>query len=95
MFLHIYYEQCLRIKYAYEYEDMMDNRSDAVLVKCQILLKFGSQVNCARALGIDELRLSRIIHGRTKGTSEEVQALAQALDLPECHFERKLQGSPK
>lgn len=72
----------------------MDNRGNAVLLKCQILLRFGSQVQCARTLGIDELRLSRIIHGRTKATSEEVQALAQALDLPKCHFERKRSTTP-
>jgi len=55
-------------------------------------MRYGSQVKCARALGIDELRLSRIIHGRAKATSQEKQVLVQALNLPDSHFDGGLQG---
>jgi len=48
-------------------------------LKTRILERFGTQFNVARALGMSEDRLSRIIHGRKEPTPEEMKEICRIL----------------
>lgn len=53
-----------------------------LILKAAIIRRFGSQLHFAKAVGIGELRVSKIIHNRAHATPEEVQAIARMLELP-------------
>jgi plasmid maintenance system antidote protein VapI len=46
-------------------------------LKAEIVYHFGSQTEAAQALGIEESRLSRIIHGRVSASDKEKRAFAR------------------
>jgi transcriptional regulator with XRE-family HTH domain len=50
-------------------------------LKTRILELFGTQFNVARALGMSEDRLSRIVHGRKEPTPEERKAICRILNV--------------
>jgi transcriptional regulator with XRE-family HTH domain len=51
-------------------------------LKGLVLQHYRFQGDLARDAGFREDRLSRIIHGRTKPTREEMERIASALQLP-------------
>ena len=56
-------------------------------LKAAIIRCFGSQLNASKALGVGELRLSRIITERVRPTTLEVAKLAELLNVkPEDIF---------
>lgn len=52
-------------------------------LKASLIEVYGSQITAARALGINEYRLSRIIHGRARPCREEKRRIA-------CKLQRKI-----
>lgn len=52
-----------------------------LILKAEIIRKFGSQLKFAKTADMQELRLSKIIHGRTQPTSAEITTMAQLLKL--------------
>jgi plasmid maintenance system antidote protein VapI len=52
-----------------------------LILKAEIIRKFGSQLRFAKALDIQELRLSKIIHGRAQPTATEIMLMAQLLKM--------------
>ncbi len=48
-------------------------------LKARIVEKFGAQVRFAEAVGLPELRISKLIHGRSKPTPEEIEIISRAL----------------
>ena len=64
-----------------EEEGQMSNHGINVRLKTRILERFGTQFYVARALGISEDRLSRIIHGRKEPTPEERKAICRILNV--------------
>jgi hypothetical protein len=52
----------------------MENRQ----LKAQIVLLFGNQSDAAQALGLQESRLSKIIHWRVPASEKERKAFARA-----------------
>jgi len=52
-----------------------------LILKAEIIRRFGSQLSFARAADIQELRLSKIIHGRAQPTATEIAVMAQLLKM--------------
>jgi plasmid maintenance system antidote protein VapI len=48
-------------------------------LKAELIRRFGSQVEAAKALGFRENRISRIVRGHSPPTPRERQALEEAL----------------
>jgi plasmid maintenance system antidote protein VapI len=48
-------------------------------LKHLILSRFGSQVVFSRAIGLTELRISKLIHNRAKATADEKLIISQKL----------------
>ena len=55
-----------------------------VELKVSILKKLGSQIVLARKTGINEERISRFIHGRSKPSEDEKKLIASALEVGVC-----------
>jgi transcriptional regulator with XRE-family HTH domain len=53
-----------------------------LMLKAKIIVKFGSQSEFCRALGIREDRLSKIIHGRIDPSAQERKTIAKKLGVP-------------
>ena len=62
-------------------EGQMSNQGINLRLKSLILERFRAQFYVARALGISEDRLSRIIHGRREPTPEERKAICRILNV--------------
>ena len=52
-------------------------------LKAALIKEFGSQTAAAKALGLSEWRLSRIVRGWDRPREKEIKALAQAIGKKE------------
>jgi transcriptional regulator with XRE-family HTH domain len=55
-------------------------------LKARAIEKFGTQIRFAEAVQISELRLSRLIHGRSQPTAEEKRIISEQLGVPELEI---------